>query len=333
MEDILDLGVREGRIYKHGSGSGVNYSSLRSSHEDLSTTGTASGPVPFIDKDDRNAGAIKSGGTTRRAAKMVILNADHGDIIEFVCSKQIAERAAKVLVAAGFDKDFRARLGAYGLLPFQNGNHSVRVTEEFMQAVAADGPWNLLARDGKVLQTIRARVLWDLICIAAYECGCPGLQFDSVINGWHTCPNTARINASNPCSEYMFLDDSACNLASLNLRRFQREDGTFDIEAYEAAVDVTILAQEVIVDGSSYPTERIARNSHLFRPLGLGFANLGSALMCAGLAYDSPRGRDLAAGLTALMGGRAYQMSARIARRVGPFEGWRENREPCKTLG
>lgn len=332
MEDILDLGVREGKIYKHGSGSGVNYSGLRSSRELLSTTGTASGPVPFVAKDDSNAGAIKSGGTTRRAAKMVILNADHGDIMEFAVVKQLVERMARVLIDAGFSVDFRDRFGVYGMLPFQNGNHSIRVTNEFMNAVRSDGTWDLRARDGKVLETIKARALWDAICIAAHDCGDPGLQFDSTINGWHTCSNTDRINASNPCSEYMFLDDSACNLASLNLRKFQHADGTFDLPAYEAAIDVTILAQEVIVDGSSYPTERITQKSHRFRPLGLGYANLGSALMCAGLAYDSDDGRELAAGLTALMGGRAYRQSALIANRIGPFEGWKENKSPMAAV-
>lgn len=327
MEDILDLGVREGRIYKHGSGSGVNYSPLRSSRERLSTTGTASGPAPFIAKDDANAGAIKSGGTTRRAAKMVILNADHGDILEFVVLKQLAEKMAKTLIAAGFDADFRSRFGVYGMLPFQNGNHSVRVTDEFMRAVADDGPWQLLARDGKLLQTIGARDLWNLICVAAWECGCPGLQFDTTINRWHTCPRSGRIDASNPCSEYMFLNDSACNLASLNLRKFQLPDGSFDVDRLEAAVDVTIAAQEIVVGGSSYPTPLIDRNSHRFRPLGLGYANLGSALMCAGLAYDSDAGRDMAANLTSLMGGAAYRRSARLAERVGAFEGFHENKE------
>lgn len=330
MDSILELSRTEGVLYKGGSGSGVNYSDLRSSQEKLSGGGTASGPVPFIAKDDANGGAIKSGGGTRRAAKMAILNADHGDIIEFIDCKAKAEKMAHALVDAGFDSDFRTRFGAYQSVPFQNANHSVRVTNEFMQAVVADGDWNLLTRprDGKsdVLSTVKARMLWEKICDAAWLCGDPGLQFDTTINEMHTIPGHGRINGSNPCSEYMSIDDSACNLASLNLKKFQRADGELDVPAFRHTIDVMITAMDIIVDGASYPIEKVGVNARRHRQLGLGYANLGAYLMSRGFAYDSDEGRKEAALITALMCGRAYRRSAELAAHVGPFEGFDMNR-------
>jgi ribonucleoside-diphosphate reductase alpha chain len=279
---------------------------------------------------DAFAGVIKSGGKTRRAAKMVILDADHPDVPEFVSCKANEERKAWALIDAGYDGGFNVRGGAYDSVFFQNANHSVRVTDEFMRAVVDDQEWALTGRlDGRVVEKVGARELMRQICDAAWVCGDPGLQFDSTINAWHTCPVTDRINASNPCSEYMFLDDSACNLASLNLMTFRGIDGVFDVEAFRRAVDLTILAQEILVSNAKYPTQAIGRNSEDYRPLGLGYANLGALLMASGLPYDSEAGRACAAAITALMTGEAYAMSARIAAHTGPFAGFERNREPC----
>lgn len=332
MASIAQLGVIEATLYKGGSGSGVNYSKLRSSREGLSGGGTASGPVPFIAKDDANSAAIKSGGTTRRAAKMAILNVDHGDIVEFIECKARAEKMAQALIDAGFDDDFRGRFGAYQSVPFQNANHSVRVTDEFMQAVVDDKEWSLRARTGVLLETMPARKLWDGIADAAWWCGDPGLQFDTTINEMHTTPKDGRINASNPCSEYMHIDDSACNLASLNLRRFQHPDGSLNIDDFEHAIDVTITAMDAIVDGAGYPTPKIAENASRFRQLGLGFANLGAFLMAQGIAYDSVDGRLQAGMITAIMGGRAYRRSAELASRLGPFAAYPNNRDAMQFV-
>ena len=333
MESILGLAKTEGMLFKYGSGTGTNFSSLRSSREQLQGGGGASGPVSFMKGFDAFAGVIKSGGKTRRAAKMVILNVEHPDVMEFIHCKAAEERKAWALIDAGYDGSFNGE--AYNSIFFQNANHSVRVTDEFMEAVVHDRQFHTRAvTTGAVTDTYRAREIWHEIALAAHQCGDPGLQFDTTVNSWHTCPNTARINASNPCSEYMFLDDSACNLASLNLRKFQFPEGhprsgDFDVEAFQYAVDITTLAQEIIVDNAKYPTERIGDNSHKFRPLGLGYANLGALLMSRGLPYDSDAGRAYAGAVTALMGGRAYRMSAVIARDVtGPFAGYPENREP-----
>ncbi len=333
MDSILTLAKTEGMLFKFGSGTGTNFSSLRSSRESLQGGGGASGPVSFMKGFDAFAGVIKSGGKTRRAAKMVILNVDHPDIVEYVHCKANEERKAWALIDAGYDGSFNGE--AYNSIFFQNSNNSVRVTDGFMESVVHDRPWHTRAvRDGAVVDTYRARDLWRQIADAAHQCGDPGLQFDTTVNAWHPCPNSGRINASNPCSEYMFLDDSACNLASLNLRKFQfpvghAQAGDFDIESFERAVDLTILAQEIIVDNARYPTPQIGENSHLFRPLGLGYANLGALLMSRGLPYDSDAGRAYAGAVTAIMGGRAYRMSAEISRdHGGPFAGYDKNREP-----
>jgi ribonucleoside-diphosphate reductase alpha chain len=329
MPSILELARTEGMLFKYGSGTGSNLSTIRSSRESLAGGGTASGPVSFMKGYDAFAGVIKSGGKTRRAAKMVILNADHPDIEDFIGSKASEEKKAWALIEAGYSSEFNVHGGAYDSVFFQNANHSVRVTDEFMRAVLADGSWTTHAvTTGKPMGTYRARDLLRQMADAAWICGDPGIQFDTTVNAWHTCPNTARINASNPCSEYMFLDDSACNLASLNLMRFRRPDGEFDVEAFRHAVQVTITAMEIWVDNASYPTAAIARNSHDYRPLGLGYANLGALLMCRGLPYDSDAGRAYAAAITALMCGEAYATSARIAGRTGPFPGFERNREP-----
>lgn len=324
MESILELSKTEGKLYKGGSGSGVNYSNLRSSRESLSKGGTASGPVPFIAKDDANAGAVKSGGGTRRAAKICLLDVDHGDIFEFIQTKINSEKAAHALIDSGvFDGDFRARWGAYQMVPFQNANHSVRVTDEFIRAVKHEEDWDLLARDGEVLDTVPAKKIWDAICEAAWFCGDPGLQFDTTINAWHTSPSTGLINSSNPCSEYMYLDDSACNLASINLLKFyDKNEKEFKLEELKHTIDVLILAQEILVEGAKYPTEAIELNSHEYRPLGLGFSNLGGLLLAQGIPYDSVEGREQAALLTALISGRGYQQSANIAEIMGPFPGY-----------
>jgi len=327
MESILNLVKIEGMLFKYGSGTGTNFSTLRSSKERLSGGGVASGPVSFMKGYDAFAGVIKSGGKTRRAAKMVILNCDHPDIVEFVESKYKEEKKAQALIAMGYDGSFGGE--AYSSVFFQNANHSVRVTDDFMKAVVEDKEWHLKAvTTGEVLETIRAKELFRKIAEAAHACGDPGLQFDTTINAWHTCPNSGRINASNPCSEFMFLDDSACNLASLNLMKFLREDGSFDCDAFKHAVRVFITAQEIIVSNASYPTEAIARNSEKFRPLGLGYANLGATLMRLGFPYDSDQGRAWASAITAIMTGEAYAQSARIAKVKGPFEEFKRNQEP-----
>jgi ribonucleoside-diphosphate reductase alpha chain len=329
MDSILRLAHTEGMLFKYGSGTGSNLSRIRSSKEALSGGGEASGPVSFMRGFDAFAGVIKSGGKTRRAAKMVILDADHPDVAEFATCKADEERKAWALIEAGYDGSFNARGGAYDSVFFQNANHSVRVTDAFMRAVIEDREWELTARtDGRVLERVQARELMRRITEAAHACGDPGMQFDSTVNAWHTCPGTARINASNPCSEYMFLDDSACNLASLNLMQFRSIDGEFEVEKFRRAVDLTILAQEILVSNARYPTEAIRKNSESYRPLGLGYANLGALLMSSGLPYDSDAGRACAAAITALMTGEAYAMSARIASMVGPFSGYERNRDP-----
>ncbi|HEY1334236.1 MAG TPA: vitamin B12-dependent ribonucleotide reductase, partial [Myxococcaceae bacterium] len=328
MESILGLAKTEGMLFKYGSGTGSNLSPIRSSKELLAGGGTASGPVSFMKGFDAFAGVIKSGGKTRRAAKMVILNADHPDILEFIRCKSDEEKKAWALIDAGYDGSFTGE--AYGSIFFQNSNNSVRVTDGFMKAVVEDQAWQTHAvRDGHAMETYRARDLFREISEAAWLCGDPGLQFDTTVNEWHTCANTARINASNPCSEYMFLDDSACNLASLNLMLFRSPlDGSFDVEAFKHAVDVVLLAQEIIVGFSKYPTQRIEVNSHAYRPLGLGYANLGALLMATGLPYDSDAGRNYAAAVTSLMCGEAYRMSAKMAEKMGAFGGYAKNAEP-----
>jgi ribonucleoside-diphosphate reductase alpha chain len=328
MDSILSLAKTEGMLFKFGSGTGSNLSAIRSSKELLAGGGTASGPVSFMKGFDAFAGVIKSGGKTRRAAKMVILDAQHPDILEFINCKVEEEKKAWALIDAGYDGSFTGT--AYGSVFFQNSNNSVRVTDEFMRAVLDDGVWQTKAvTNGEPVDTYRARDLMRAIAEGTWVCGDPGMQFDTTVNEWHTSPNTARINASNPCSEYMFLDDSACNLSSLNLMTFLREDGEFDVDAYRAACRVMITAQEILVDNSSYPTKAIEKNSHAFRPLGLGYANLGALLMSRGLPYDSDGGRDFAGALTAIMTGEAYAQSARIARdHGGPFAGYDINREP-----
>ena len=330
MQSILTLAKTEGMLFKYGSGTGTNLSSLRSSAENLHGGGTASGPVSFMRGFDSFAGAIKSGGKTRRAAKMVILNVAHPDIVEFIECKSEEEKKAWALIDAGYDGGFNVPGGAYDSVGYQNANHSIRVTDDFMKAVMADGEWETRAvTDGRVVHTHKARDLMRKIADSAHLCGDPGMQFDTTINDWHPCINTARINASNPCSEYMFLDDSACNLASLNLRKFQKEDGELDVEAYKRAIETTIMAMEIIVDNASYPTEQIRENSRAYRPLGLGYANLGALLMSRGLPYDSDAGRAYAAAVTAVLCGQAYKTSARIsAEATGPFEGYARNEQP-----
>ena len=329
MQSILQLARTEGMLFKYGSGTGSNLSTLRSSKERLAGGGTASGPVSFMKGFDAFAGVIKSGGKTRRAAKMVILNADHPDIVEFVRSKEVEERKAWALIDAGYEGGFNVVGGAYDSVAYQNANHSVRATDEFMEAVEADGDWTTRAvTDGRPMQAVRAREMMRMIAESAWVCGDPGMQYDTTINDWHTCANTARINASNPCSEYMFLDDTACNLASLNLMKFHDAERGFDVDGFRHVCEVVISAQEIIVDHASYPTPRIGENSHAFRPLGIGYANLGALLMARGVPYDSDAGRDYAAAITALMSGASYAQSARIAERMGPFAGFEENREP-----
>src|SRR6266436_4140670 len=324
MDSILDWIRREGVIFRGGSGSGVNLSKLRSSKEQLSKGGYASGPVSFMRGADASAGTIKSGGKTRRAAKMVVLDIDHPDIIEFIWCKAHEEEKARVLESAGYDMSLDSP--DWSSIQYQNANNSVRVSDAFMEAVEADTDWNLTSRsDGTVVETIKARKLLHDLSEAAWRCADPGVQYDTTINSWHTLPNTGRINASNPCSEYMSIDDSACNLASLNLMKFRREDGELDVEAFEHACDVVFLAQEIMVGNSSYPTPEIEQNAKAYRQLGLGYANLGALLMARGLAYDSDEGRAYAAAITALMTGRAYRKSAEIAGRMGPFAGYRPN--------
>ena len=331
MESILNLARTEGMLFKWGSGTGTNFSTLRGSKELLSGGGIASGPVSFMKGFDAFAGVIKSGGKTRRAAKMVILNVDHPDIPQFIDCKRKEERKAHVLIGQGYDASIDGE--AYSSVFFQNANHSVRVTDEFMQAVIEDREWwTRNVTDGSRADKYSARELLRRIAETAWHCGDPGMQYDTTINRWHTCKATDRIYASNPCSEYMFLDDTACNLASLNLMRYVGADGQFDIEAFKHAVDVTITAQDILVDNASYPTEKIARNSHEFRPLGLGYANLGAMLLSLALPYDSETGRDVAGCVTALMCGEAYAQSARIAERKGPFASYEANREPMLSV-
>ena len=328
MDSILTLARTEGMLFKFGSGTGSNLSAIRSSQEVLAGGGTASGPVSFMKGFDAFAGVIKSGGKTRRAAKMVILNAEHPDIVEFVNCKVEEEKKAWALIDAGYDGSFTGP--AYASVFFQNSNNSVRVPDEFMRAVLDDGEWHTRAvTTGEIVHTYKARDLMRQIAEATWVCGDPGMQFDTTVNDWHTCPETARINASNPCSEYMFLDDSACNLASINLMKFVGEDGEFDAGSFAKACETFITAQEILVDNASYPTKAIGRNSREYRPLGLGYANLGALLMSRGLPYDSDAGRDYAAAITAVMHGAAYAQSARVARdHGGPFPGYAKNREP-----
>ena len=326
MDSIMNLAKTEGMLFKWGSGTGTNFSSLRGSHESLSGGGIASGPVSFMKGFDAFAGVIKSGGKTRRAAKMVILNVDHPDIEEFFRSKMMDERKARVLIEQGYDPAIDGE--AYSSVFFQNANHSVRVTDDFMRAVEEDRDWwTRNVTDGKPVDKFRARGLMKEMAESAWQCGDPGMQYDTTVNRWHTCKATDRIYASNPCSEYMFLDDTACNLASLNLLKFLGSNGQFDTEGFRHAVDVTITAQEILVDNASYPSEKIARNSHDYRPLGLGYANLGALLMSLALPYDSDGGRDFCGAITALMTGEAYAQSARVAERMGPFGGYVRNRE------
>lgn len=327
MPAILNWYKEEGMIFKGGSGSGVNLSPIRSSVEKLGkSAGTASGPLSFMRGADASAGAIKSGGKTRRAAKMVILNADHPDVEEFIWAKAIEERKARVLQESGFDMSLDGK-DAFSV-QYQNANNSVRVTDEFMQAVVDNADWELKAvTTGKTVKTIKARKLMRQFAEASWECADPGMQFDTTINKWHTAPNAGRINASNPCSEYMHLDNSACNLASINLLKYLNKDGTFDIEAFKHTVEVMFTSQEILVGYSEYPTEGIGKNARAYRELGLGYANLGALLMAQGLPYDSDEGRAQASAITALMTGHAYATSARIARRVGPFSGFHKDRE------
>ncbi|MGH9054416.1 MAG: LAGLIDADG family homing endonuclease [Acidimicrobiales bacterium] len=326
MDSILRWYTEEGIIFKGGSGAGVNLSRIRSSREGLRGGGTASGPVSFMRGADASAGTIKSGGKTRRAAKMVILNADHPDIEDFIWCKAIEERKARALRDAGFDMDLDGRDSHS--IQYQNANNSVRVTDEFMQAVLDDADWHLRAiTTGGVVETLRARDLYRQIAKAAWECADPGMQFDTTINRWHTAPNHGRINASNPCSEYLHVDDSACNLASLNLLTYLGDDGSFDVQGFKAATEVVFTAQEIIVGSADYPTEKIAENSRRFRQLGIGYANLGALLMAQGLPYDSDAGRAWAAALTALLTGHSYATSARTAARMGPFAGYQANRD------
>jgi ribonucleoside-diphosphate reductase alpha chain len=331
IESILDWNTKEGMIFRGGSGSGINLSNIRGSVEHLSKGGFASGPVSFMRGADAWAGTIKSGGKTRRAAKMVVLDVDHPDVEDFIWCKAREEEKAAALRDAGFD--MRLDSESFHSIQYQNANNSVRVTDEFMAAVERGDDWDLTARvGGGTTKTLPARELMRQIADAAWRCADPGVQYDTTINRWHTSPASGRINASNPCSEYMHVDDSACNLASLNLMRFRRADGTLDAADFEHAVDVIVLAQEIIVGPSSYPTEAIGRNARAFRQLGLGYANLGAYLMSNGLPYDSDAGRAVAAAITALMTGRGYRRSAEIAAAVGPYERYAENRGPHNAV-
>jgi ribonucleoside-diphosphate reductase alpha chain len=327
MPAILNWYVEEGMIFKGGSGSGINLSTVRSSVEQLGkSAGTASGPLSFMRGADASAGAIKSGGKTRRAAKMVILNADHPDIEEFIWSKALEERKARDLQAAGWDMSLDGK-DSFSV-QYQNANISLRVSDEFMEAVKADADWGLRAvTTGKTVKTVKARTLFREFAEAAWECADPGMQFDTTINRWHTTPVAGRINASNPCSEYMHLDDSACNLASINLLKYLRKDNSFDIQSFEHTIDVIFTAQEILVGYSSYPTEKIGKTARAYRQLGIGYANLGALLMAQGLPYDSDEGRAQAAAVTALLTGRSYAVSAKIAAKVGPFAGFHKDRE------
>jgi ribonucleoside-diphosphate reductase alpha chain len=327
LESIFNLVHNESRVFKYGSGSGTNFSRLRGKMERLSGGGTSSGLMSFLEVLDRAAGATKSGGITRRAAKMVVLDADHPEIRDFIQWKEREERKVQALIAAGYPADFNGE--AYRTVSGQNANNSVRISDRFLDAVAKDGPWETIARvNGEVVERMSARALWTEMAEAAWKCADPGLQFDDTINKWHTCKATDRIHASNPCSEFVFLDDTACNLASLNLLKFlDPETGKFDVEGYKHACRIFFLAQEIAVDLASYPTKKIAERSHAFRPLGLGYANLGTLLMVEGLPYDSPEGRAYAAALTAVMTGEAYALSAQMAQSKGPFQGYALNRD------
>jgi ribonucleoside-diphosphate reductase alpha chain len=329
MDSILNLAASEGRLFKGGSGTGTNLSPLRGSHERLAGGGIASGPVSFMRAFDALAGVIKSGGTTRRAAKMVILDMDHPDIVEFIDCKVKEEDKALALIREGYSANFDGTDpdSAYASIAYQNANHSVRIPDAFMEAVMRDREWTTINRtDHSVAGTYRARELWRKLAYAAWRCGDPGVQYDDITNDWHTCPHSGRIHASNPCSEYLFLDDSACNLSSINLLKFVDAKGLLDVEEFRQAVRTMILAMEIIVDASNYPTALIAQNSHDYRPLGLGYANLGALLMHYGLAYDSDAGRALAAGISAVLSAEGYHMSSEIAKRVGPFSGFEKNR-------
>ncbi len=324
---IYELVRNEARLFKYGSGTGTNFSKVRGRQEKLSGGGTSSGLMSFLEVLDRAAGATKSGGTTRRAAKMVCLDMDHPEIVDFIEWKAREEKKAQALIAAGYEADFNGE--AYHTVSGQNSNNSLRITDDFMKAVEADGEWKTTFRTtGEVADTYRARELWRKVAQAAWNCADPGVQYDSTINDWHTCPNTDRINASNPCSEYMFLDNSACNLASINLTKFLDADGRFDIDSYRQAIRVLIIAMDILVDYASYPTQPIAKNSHDYRPLGLGYANLGTLLMQLGIPYDSDEGRTICAALTSILCGHAYATSAEIAASKGPFAGYQRNRQP-----
>ncbi len=331
LESIMDLAKTEGMLFKFGSGTGTNLSTLRSSKESLSGGGTSSGPISFMKGYDAFAGVIKSGGKTRRAAKMVILNDSHPDVVEFINCKANEEKKAWALIDAGYDGSFNGE--AYGSIAFQNANHSVRVSDEFLNAVINNGKWTTKdVSTKKDAETYNASDLMNMIAESTHICGDPGLQYDSTINKLHTCKNSGRINASNPCSEYVFLDDTACNLASINLMKYLRKDGSFDVEGYIHTIDTSILAQEILVGNASYPTRAIEKNSHIYRTLGLGYANLGAILMAKGLPYDSNQGREFSAVLTSIMTGEAYNMSSMIAERQGAFAGFSENSEPMLNV-
>ncbi|MEZ4226930.1 MAG: vitamin B12-dependent ribonucleotide reductase [Polyangiaceae bacterium] len=323
---IYELVKSEARLFKYGSGTGSNFSRIRGKQEKLSGGGTSSGLMSFLEVFDRAAGATKSGGTTRRAAKMVCLDMDHPEIVDFVQWKVREEKKALALIAAGYERDFNGE--AYKTISGQNSNNSVRVSDDFMKAALSGGKWQTIARTtGEVVDTLDADELWGMVAESAWACADPGVQYDSTINRWHTCPNSGRINASNPCSEYMFLDDTACNLASLNLTKFLAEDGSFDLDGYRHAIEIFFTAQEILVDFSSYPTAGIAKNSHDYRPLGLGYANLGTMLMLLGVPYDSDKGRSIAAALTSILCGHAYIQSSKLAATKGPFAGYAKNRD------
>ncbi len=331
IESIFDLAKNEAKLFKYGSGSGTNFSSLRSKYEELQTGGTSSGLIAFLEVLDRGAGAIKSGGTTRRAAKMVCVDIDHPEIIEFIEWKMDEEKKAQALISAGYSADFEGP--AYKTIAGQNANNSVRLTDLFMTAVEQDKDWSLLARaDQKEIKKIQAKDLWDKLVHSAWVCADPGVQFHDTINEWHTCPESGKIRASNPCSEYMFLDDSACNLSSINLVKFLNSEGEFNLDLYSHVARVMLIAQEILVDYASYPTEQIAKNSHEYRPLGLGFANLGSLLMRLTLPYDSEKGRTWAASLSAVLGGIGYKTSAEIAAVKGAFLGYQKNKNSMNRV-
>lgn len=331
LMSIFELAKNEAKLFKYGSGTGTNFSKLRGHQEKLSGGGLSSGMMSFLEVLDRGAGATKSGGTTRRAAKMTCLDMDHPEIIDFIQWKMKEEKKVKILIDAGYSSDFNGE--AYHTVAGQNANNSVRIPDRFMEAIRTNGKWQTTFRtNGKVYEEFHARDLMKMVCEAAWACADPGVQFDDIINDWHTCPNTDRIRASNPCSEYMFLDDSACNLASINLMKFTDEEGKFDIEGFRHACKIFIIAQEIIVELASYPTKAIAKNSYDYRPLGLGYANLGTYLMVNGIPYDSERAFNHAAGITAIMCGHAYKTSAEIASVVGPFASFAKNREPMMRV-